>query len=596
LTKTKSRGVAIVALFALLMVSASWACDYASREIAVPAVIGSSDGGLLGIHVETRPGNGSQYFSVMPNVGTETQNSLRTATEVAFARAVQDPAQCEVLVSIIDYGNSKFIDGPSAGAAMTVAIEAALMNRTLRNDVIMTGTIEPDGSVGPVGGTIEKAIAISQRTGTMMLTPAQDVHERMILMNLRRTRNISISEVRNIADVELVVFAPKGTPMNETPFEIQFTPVPQNMSGVVLDSDLLKFKGISSSVIGEYKEEVAGIAGTDYPTLKFREYFEKEIGKQEELNGKGYVFAAANNAFLLTIDVRFLKKGFSNDLRLDEEKKGIGQCVSGLQRQAMTADNFEWIAGADMRKEWAIKKLNDTKITGLELKEDEYEAFRNLQFARSWCSVSSNLTSAAGSGGKAVNEGVFKGIAAAEIEDAQAAIDGASLSTSDEEWHLEAAEENFKAGKYAAAAYDAAYALSTVQAREKYAREGASGVSNEYVGLTSKKMSAFWAKIYQDQSEYIFGSDGKMSEGAYRIAAYADELEQVTLKMREALREGGATGQNAGGNGAGAVAAGTEGEGIPSPGMVFFCFGAFGAAAIMAGLMLVLTIIEKRKG
>jgi len=594
LKTTDSGRIALAAIFALLMVCSAQACDYASRNIAVPAVVGSSDGGLLGIHVETMPGNGTQYFAVMPNVGTETQNSLRTAASVAFARAVQDPGGCNVLVSIVDYGESRFIDGPSAGAAMAVAIEAALTGRALRDDVIMTGTIEQDGSVGPVGGTIEKALAISERTGTIMLTPEQDVHERMILMNLRRTRNISIVEVKDIADVERIVFSPRGSGVNESAFEIKFSPVPQNMTGIALDPELLKFRGISSSVIEEYRNEVTGITGTDYPTLKFREYFEKEISKQDELNGKGYVFAAANNAFLLTIDVRFLKKGFSNNLGLAQEKSSIGQCISGLGAQGMTTGNFEWVAGADMRKEWAVMKLNETKISGLELKEDEYEAFRSLQFARSWCSVSANLTAAGGSGGNAIDERSFRETALSEIEDAQAAIGDASIATSDEEWHLEAAKENFAAGKYAAAAYDAAYALATVRAREKYAQEGASGVSKEYVNLTSKKMGALWAKIYQGQSRYIFGSDGKISEGAYRIAAYAEELECVTAKMREALAgaggaavpDGNETAQE--GNAAGEA-------GIPSDGMRFFCMGAACAAAVMAGLMLVMTIIERKR-
>jgi predicted S18 family serine protease len=585
-----TEAAAFLAVLTLIFSQAAWACAPASRDISVPAVVGSSDGGLLGIHVETRPGNGTSYFSVMPNVGTETQNSLRTAAGVAFARAVQDPKKCDVLVSITDYGNSKFIDGPSAGAAMTVAIEAALLNRTLRDDVIMTGTIENDGSIGPVGGTIEKALAISERTGTMMLTPAQDVHERMILMNLRKTRAIGIYEVGNIADVEKIVFEPKGTPVEETEFEIQFTPVPANMSSVELDSDLLRFRGITDSVIGEYSGEVAGIAGTDYPTMKFREYFEKELAKQKELNGKGYVFAAANNAFLLTIDARFLKKGFSSDLDLEAEKSSISQCLSGLPASRMTDENFQWVAGADMRREWSGKKLNETEIRGLELKEDEYEAFRSLQFARSWCGVSSNLTAAGGSGGNAIDEAVFREIAKSEMGKAQEAIDLAGIATSDEEWHLGAAQENFAAGKYAAAAYDSAYAYATVAAREKYAESGAAGVAAEYANITSKKMSSLWAKIYQGQAEYISGSDGKISEAAYRIAAYAQELEYVTSRMNAAIgAESGAPAQD---GEASAQEAGAGG--IPSGGMEFFCMGAFGAAATMAGLMLAMTLIERK--
>ncbi len=55
--------------------------------------------------------------------------------------------------------NATLIGGPSAGAALTVATVAALENKTLKNDIMITGTIWPDGSIGEVGGILEKAKA-----------------------------------------------------------------------------------------------------------------------------------------------------------------------------------------------------------------------------------------------------------------------------------------------------------------------------------------------------------------------------------------------------------------------------------------------------
>lgn len=49
-----------------------------------------------------------------------------------------------------------YIDGPSAGAVQTVAVLSLLLGDALRTDVAMTGTINPDGTVGPVGGIPEK--------------------------------------------------------------------------------------------------------------------------------------------------------------------------------------------------------------------------------------------------------------------------------------------------------------------------------------------------------------------------------------------------------------------------------------------------------
>src|SRR3989304_5318984 len=49
-----------------------------------------------------------------------------------------------------------YIDGPSAGALMTVAVFSSLLGDEIKKDVAMTGTINPDGTIGPVGGIPQK--------------------------------------------------------------------------------------------------------------------------------------------------------------------------------------------------------------------------------------------------------------------------------------------------------------------------------------------------------------------------------------------------------------------------------------------------------
>src|SRR5262249_43492100 len=56
----------------------------------------------------------------------------------------------------ITYTVSRPIQGPSASAALTVALLAALRREPLRPEVVMTGTINPDGTIGPVSGVPAK--------------------------------------------------------------------------------------------------------------------------------------------------------------------------------------------------------------------------------------------------------------------------------------------------------------------------------------------------------------------------------------------------------------------------------------------------------
>lgn len=55
------------------------------------------------------------------------------------------------------------IDGPSAGMLMTATMMALLNGVAVRSDTTMTGTVNPDGSAGPVGGIPQKMEGAARR-------------------------------------------------------------------------------------------------------------------------------------------------------------------------------------------------------------------------------------------------------------------------------------------------------------------------------------------------------------------------------------------------------------------------------------------------
>jgi len=63
------------------------------------------------------------------------------------------------------------IDGPSAGGLMTAAVFAVLLGDKLKEDVAMTGTINPDGTIGPVGGIPQKIEGAAEAGKTLVLIP-----------------------------------------------------------------------------------------------------------------------------------------------------------------------------------------------------------------------------------------------------------------------------------------------------------------------------------------------------------------------------------------------------------------------------------------
>ena len=99
----------------------------------------------------------------------DIQHSIRTASSFAKEYLEVERDEYDLTYSIdLDVG---IVGGPSAGATLTVATMAALKNTTKRDDVAMTGTIEPDGKIGRVGGIVEKARAAEKENFKKFLIP-----------------------------------------------------------------------------------------------------------------------------------------------------------------------------------------------------------------------------------------------------------------------------------------------------------------------------------------------------------------------------------------------------------------------------------------
>ena len=139
----------------------------ASTKIA--AVDSQGNGLLSDLRVEIEPGDGDVFYRVQPYAQVDLQYSAETAAEVAARLTGTELNNVDVSFSID--APAEIIGGPSAGAAMTIAAIAAIENRHVRDDVVITGEIRPDGSIGAVGGIIEKAEAAEEAGMSLFLVP-----------------------------------------------------------------------------------------------------------------------------------------------------------------------------------------------------------------------------------------------------------------------------------------------------------------------------------------------------------------------------------------------------------------------------------------
>jgi len=136
--------------------------------------IGPDNRGVV-IPLQVKIINGTGAISLDVNnvdVLEGVQESVRIAAAVAGSFTGTSLANRDIVISFInDKPYIVTVDGSSAGAAITTTIIAAVLNRTMDTKVLMTGTINADGSIGPVGEVAPKAAAAMSFGANVFLVP-----------------------------------------------------------------------------------------------------------------------------------------------------------------------------------------------------------------------------------------------------------------------------------------------------------------------------------------------------------------------------------------------------------------------------------------
>lgn len=528
--------IALALAFILLISTALHsACPQVVRQVYVPAVVGGQEGGLLKASVRIEPGNGTIYTEIIPVVGASTQLSQAKAVEQAFASSNFALGDCNVYFSFLDMGQSPSVDGPSAGLAMAVALKSALEGTQIRDDVAITGAILGGGQVGPVGGIIDKAQAASRHGRTILISPKQAIYESILLSKLAQEYEFVALEASTLQEAYEIAVSDKSKKYSPN-FKLQQSQIPANLPSRELSQEDIRFTRVANSINDNLFARADFEPGGELE--KYAKHFRDEAEQNRKISKIGYGYTAANNAFLAQIDAAFLSTP-AHKIDLEKEIELAKNCVQSIPEVLPTYSNFDWVAGANARRNWANSKIEEVENASskYDSSEEKYLALREILYARSWCLASQEIAKIATElGGEQISNEVLEVYARLKVAEAQTLSENALIKNPDAAWHMKIANISMENGDYAGAIFDAAYVLGSQGATNSESEFSEEEIELEVRDLALENYTSLWGRTYQSQGIYSIASYMEKEQplaGAYGILKLSKSMEETLLPIRE---------------------------------------------------------------
>ena len=139
-----------------------------------------------------------QWFLAGVRLGNENLGAMAQAFAYAVERTPSVQHSGTVSVQGVAYRPAGS-DGPSAGAAMAVGFIAMFKGEHIQRGIALSGTIEPEGQIGPVGSLPDKIRAAAREGYRTVLVPRGQMYDaRWNLNELGLQLNVTVKEVDTI--------------------------------------------------------------------------------------------------------------------------------------------------------------------------------------------------------------------------------------------------------------------------------------------------------------------------------------------------------------------------------------------------------------
>lgn len=525
-------------LFFSPVVSAGSCGDLVASRLRIPAVDASEGGVLVGVEVSASNGSGVVYTSTEPLTGVETQASEKTAVAVAAESSGVDEGECDVFFRVVSSGATRWVDGPSGGAAFALLAYSAFEQKDFRKGFTATGTIESDGRIGQVGGIIPKTRAALEAGYSVFIVPEQEFSSKIMLLSLMERWPIKVVEARDFEELKKLAFSE-----GEITKSFSFAPrewveveAIEARQGVFDEA----FKEIVRGLMRDARQRV-GMLSSSSSQQAFTNYLENELEISEKLYEKNFVYSSGNTAFLAGIDAGMVAYGDLGARELETKARNAAECLKSVDlRAGLNSENFEWRAGGRVRLNWAGKKLLEASERGFDSADEQLQGLNDILFAEGWCETAQKISELKVEGSE-VDEGELEEFALARLEDADALLSAEAAEDMDFEearWHLEAASDAFEEGDFGASVFDSAMALSYAKFVKSFNDSAASEQLLEQAeSSVNSSLSSFWARAYQTQALYYLrkGNDSGNLIVAIKLGGFANELDEAANSMNKII-------------------------------------------------------------
>mgnify|MGYP001176843330 CR=1 FL=1 len=534
----------ILTLFFAVSGLANAYCNETMKEMSFPAVIDENSSQMIRVQIQTAEKINSNdyqtFLNTNPLVGYGTQDSINIASEIArwiLDEEGIDTSGCNILVTFYSQRDVEYIDGPSAGAGLTVLMIAALENKTIRSDLTMTGTVEDDLTVGSIGGLALKGEAAYKSGYKVLLTPSLSNSEKIEMLMLKNYYDLKVLQVDSIEQAYAIVITPETKTLEEN---IALSPegIDEYKNASTDHWYTEKMKTITEGMINETKD-------IDAFPLAYKANFETRIINSENALGANQFYTAANIAFLLSIDEDV--SGFGKENMVNEYLE-TKRCIGEFSPADKTIETFEIVGPAEARYFWSAVKLNQTVESDEmfwnimssfgeaddEIGEDEFIAplfskYKDILNSKYWCFAGTGMNEYGvlneSFNKTAVNENALKNYTETAIGGLEKEIAEENL---DARFHLDTAKEAMQNGKYVAALVDAAY----IKSYSDIGRMNETEFEESLENILQKNYTFFWAKMFRNHAEVI-SEDDYLS--ALRVALIAENIENYFADAKSIL-------------------------------------------------------------